>query len=245
MIEKDLARSGKPLFQARKYASTAVILGGGLVILAFGGRVFDDALRQFSYDSFWVAIAMLGGIIRIVTSGFAAPGTSGEGKKEAEAETLNTTGAYSVVRNPLYVGRILTFTGLAFLTGVWEYGALVFLISILFYERVISYEEQYLEGKFGDAYREWGARVPALLPRTSGWVKPGLKWWWRRLFFREVYKVLDVFSTILAYSLLKVYVITGAWTISESQATMAILLAGGYVVMTALKRMTNVFKGIE
>lgn len=245
MIEKDLARSGKPLFQARKYASTTVIIGGGLVILGFGGRVFDDALRQFSYDSFWVAIAMLGGIVRIVTSGFAAPGTSGEGKAEAEAETLNTTGAYSVVRNPLYVGRILTFTGLAFLTGVWEYGALVFLFSVLFYERVISYEEQYLEGKFGDAYQEWGARVPALMPRMSGWVKPGLNWWWRRLFFRETYKVLDLFSTILAYSLLKAYVITGAWEISGTQSTMIIVLGGGYVIMTALKRMTGVFRDIS
>ncbi|MFQ5534667.1 MAG: methyltransferase family protein [Sphingomonadales bacterium] len=245
MINNDMAKSGKPFFQRRKYASTVTIIGGALVILAFGGATFDDPLRQFSYDAFWIAVAAMGGIVRITASGFAALGTSGEGKKEAVAPELNTTGVYSLVRNPLYVGRVLTFTGLAFLTGVWEYGALVFLLSILFYERVIAYEEQYLAQKFGDEYSKWCARVPVFLPKLTGWVTPRLKWWWRRLFFRETYKVLDLAATVTAYTVLKDYAATGNWAFSSVQLAAIIVLATGYVVITSLKRFTRIFEGIS
>ena len=67
--------------------------------------------------------------MRVFTSGWAALGTSGRAKVAAEASELNTTGPYSLVRNPLYVGRILNFTGLAMLSGSWVFGAIVFLLA--------------------------------------------------------------------------------------------------------------------
>lgn len=244
MIDKDLADSGKSLFQCRRYASLAVMAGGGLVILAFGQQLFDDPLRQFSYDSFWIALALVGALVRVAASGFAAPGTSGEAKAKAEAEVLNTTGIYSVVRNPLYVGRILTFTGLAFLTGVWLFGMIVFLLSILFYERVIAYEERFLSQKFGQAYSDWCDRVPPLKPKLSVWVEPDRTWWWRRLFLRETNKVLDVFFTVVAYSMVKGFAILGMWPQSSQLIVLALLLSV-YFGKWLLIRYTGVFKGIS
>src|SRR3546814_11932746 len=89
------------------------------------------------------------------SSGWAALGTSGRAKVAAEASELNTTGPYSLVRNPLYVGRILNFTGLAMLSGSWVFGAIVFLLAILIYERISIYEEEFLREKFGAAHAEW------------------------------------------------------------------------------------------
>jgi hypothetical protein len=114
----------------------------------------------------------------------------------AEASELNTTGPYSLVRNPLYVGRILNFTGLAMLSGSWVFGAIVFLISVLIYERISIYEEEFLREKFGAAHAEWAKDVPALLPRLHGWVKPKYPFWWKRMIWREQNKLFLLATTV-------------------------------------------------
>ena len=134
---------------------------------------FADAGADCAW--FWVSlgVASAGAIVRVFTSGWAAFGTSGRAKVAAEASELNTTGPYSLVRNPLYVGRILNFTGLAMLSGSWVFGALVFLLAVLVYERISVYEEEFLRGKFGEAHAEWAARsagaaaAPARLGATQ------------------------------------------------------------------------------
>ena len=47
-----------------------------------------------------LGIAVAGACVRLVTSGYAALGTSGSNKIAAVAPELNTTGPYSLVRNP-------------------------------------------------------------------------------------------------------------------------------------------------
>jgi len=153
---------------------------------------------------------MLGATIRVVTSGFAALGTSGRAKVAAEASELNTTGPYSLVRNPLYVGRILNFTGLAMLTGSWVYGVIVFLLAILIYERISVYEEEYLRSKFGDTHKRWAATVPGMLPRLAGWVKPKYPFWWRRMLWREQNKLFLLATAVVLYYLARRDFETGA-----------------------------------
>ena len=201
---------------------------------------------------FWLSlgVAMAGAIIRIITSGFAALGTSGNTKKGAVASELNTTGPYSLVRNPLYVGRILNFTGLAMLTGSWVYGAIIFLASIIVYERISVYEEEFLRKEFGEAHAKWAAEVPALLPRLHGWVKPKYPFWWRRMIWRENKKLFWLATAILLYHLARLgfdgqaisddfhgtghvyYVIYGAILVIE-------------LVIRALRHFTKTFSGLS
>ena len=105
---------------------------------------FDSNGANLAWFCAAFGIAAAGALLRIVTSGHAALGTSGSNKVAAVAPELNTTGPYSLVRNPLYLGRILNFTGIAMLSGSWEYGALVFFVCILVYERISVYEEEFL-----------------------------------------------------------------------------------------------------
>ncbi len=245
MPDYTLEKIGKPFFRVRKYASTTVILVAIFIVLYFGGPIFDDPAMQLNYSIFWGGIAVLGALVRIVANGYAAPGTSGEGKKEAEAATLNTTGAYSLVRNPLYVGRILTFTGIAFFSNVWQYGVVVMIGSIYFFHCVIAYEEQFLRGRFGDAYEDWYHRVPSLIPKISGWVTPDRKWWWRRLFFRETYKVLDLATTLGVGTVLTNYVVTGGVYFNPLQLAMLFGIPVLYLTKTSLKRFTSAFDEIK
>jgi hypothetical protein len=200
MYQQELARSGKRLFFVRGLYIYTIIAIGTLWTWQTGLRgPFDSDAANNGW--FWLsfAVAASGAIIRVVTSGFAALGTSGRAKVAAEAAELNTTGPYSLVRNPLYVGRILNFTGLAMLSGSWVFGALIFLIAVIVYERISIYEEEYLRDKFGTAHSDWAANVPALMPRLTGWTSPKYPFWWKRMLWREQNKLFLLATAIFLY----------------------------------------------
>jgi len=157
---------------------------------------FGDAAADRAW--IWVAIgvASAGALIRIITSGYAALGTSGRVKSAPEAAELNTTGPYSLVRNPLYVGRIVNYTGLAMLSGSWVFGAIVFVLSVLIYIRISTYEADFLRAKFGQQFEKWAAETPLLLPRLQGWVKPKYLFWWKRMIWREQHKLFQLAAGI-------------------------------------------------
>lgn len=200
MYQHELARSGKKLFFVRGLYIYTIIAIGALLVWKTGiAGPFETESGNCAW--FWLSLGVAGSgaLVRVITSGFAALGTSGRAKVAAEASELNTTGPYSLVRNPLYVGRILNFTGLAMLTGSWVYGAIVFLLAVLIYERISIYEEEFLREKFGPAHAEWAKDVPALLPRLHGWVKPKYPFWWKRMIWREQNKLFLLATTVFLY----------------------------------------------
>lgn len=197
MYQTELARSGKRLFFIRgTYIYIIIAISTLIALTTRDVGPFADASLDCAW--FWLSlgVASAGAIVRVITSGFAALGTSGRAKVAAEASELNTTGPYSLVRNPLYVGRILNFTGLAMLSGSWVFGAIVFLLAVLVYERISIYEEEFLRGKFGEAHAAWAAEVPALFPRFHGWVKPKYAFWWKRMIWREQNKLFLLATTL-------------------------------------------------
>lgn len=194
----ELARSGEALFKVRgKYLGWVCVFS---IIIAY----FNGAMGPFSSDGAnlaWFcaafAVASAGALFRILTSGHAALGTSGSNKIGAVAAELNTTGTYSLVRNPLYTGRIINFTGIAMLSGSWVYAALTLLICILVYERISVYEEEFLRVEFGEAHSRWAENVPFLLPRLHGWEKPRYPFWIRRCIKREEKKIMWLFNVVV------------------------------------------------
>ena len=76
---------------------------------------------------------------------------------------LVTTGPYRFTRNPIYIGFVLAYFGLAIvLTSMWVLLLLIPVLAIL-QRGVVVPEEAYLERKFGDAYRKYQAHVPRWL----------------------------------------------------------------------------------
>ena len=88
---------------------------------------------------------------------FRAAGTHVEPWKPASA--LVTDGIFSWLRNPMYVGLtlFLVATSLALASDWMLVMTIVFVLVIHF--GVVKREERYLEAKFGDAYRQYKARV--------------------------------------------------------------------------------------
>lgn len=243
MYSKELARSGHALFTIRG-AYIYIVIAIGALIAWCSGQTGPFESAQANCVWFWISlgIASAAALLRIIVGGYAALGTSGNAKKAAVASELNTTGPYSLVRNPLYVGRILNFTGIAMLSGSWVFGALVFLISVLIYERISIYEENYLIEKFGAAHAKWAAEVPALLPRLHGWVKPKYPFWWRRAIRREYKKLFQLASAIFLFDFAR-----RGFTLPEDLTWYYVY--GGIVVVRlivgAARQFGKVFEGVS
>jgi protein-S-isoprenylcysteine O-methyltransferase Ste14 len=101
------------------------------------------------------------GLTALSARAFARAGTSLAPTRPSAALVMR--GPYGITRNPIYIGFVLVFFGLAIvLTSVW---LLVLLVPVLFVlERgVVEREEAYLDAKFGATYRKYQARVPRWL----------------------------------------------------------------------------------
>ena len=72
---------------------------------------------------------------------------------------LVTTGIHSWSRNPIYVGMFLLYAGISIAAASpWALLLALPLVVILRYG-VVAREEAYLDQHFGDAYRDYKARV--------------------------------------------------------------------------------------
>jgi len=246
MYQHELARSGEALFKIRGHYLTAVVIGGA--IIAYHSRTIGPFATESANQAwFWssLAIAVAGALIRIITSGFAALGTSGNSKDAPVAAELNTTGPYSLVRNPLYVGRIINFTGIAMLSGSWVYGALVLLISIIVYERVATFEEEFLRTQFPEAHAQWATQVPFLLPRLHGWLQPKYPFWLRRCIRRENKKLFWLVTAVMLYDFAR-----AGFDISRFHENIGwygawVLLAVVSLVIHLLRRFSKTFADIS
>ena len=72
---------------------------------------------------------------------------------------LVTTGIYGRTRNPIYLGLSAVYAGLAVGLNAWWAILLLAPVLVILQIGVIKREERYLEGRFGDDYRAYCARV--------------------------------------------------------------------------------------
>ena len=75
------------------------------------------------------------------------------------ASRLVTSGIYRWTRNPMYLGMVLLYAGVAVLFDSLLALLLLAPVIVIIRMYVISREEAYLERTFGDEYRAYKARV--------------------------------------------------------------------------------------
>ncbi len=89
---------------------------------------------------------------------FRAIGTNLETHKPTIA--LATDGPYRRSRNPIYMGLIFAYLGVAAAVGSLSMAALVVPFALILRFGVIAREEAYLAAKFGAAYDAYRAETP-------------------------------------------------------------------------------------
>ena len=82
----------------------------------------------------------------------------------AKNQQLATGGPYRYTRNPLYVGNIALWVGFALTARLVWLAPVILVLLGLEYHAIVRWEEQLLESRLGDAYRDYAARVPRWLP---------------------------------------------------------------------------------
>jgi protein-S-isoprenylcysteine O-methyltransferase Ste14 len=135
-----------------------------LPALITGGRT---APPFFGQASLGVGAALLAAGLLLLLDNFARFALEGLGTPApvAPTERLVDSGAYRVVRNPIYlavVSMILAEALLMASTWLLIYAAIVAVASHLF---IVFYEEPRLRRRFGEAYDSYAERTPRWAPR--------------------------------------------------------------------------------
>ncbi len=195
-LKETYEKQGAFLFRGRSYLP---LLVGPLVIAALLDPQYTHPFFSGFSGSLWKALCILisfsGLMVRCLVAGFVPLGTSGRNTERQVAESLNTRGLYSFVRNPLYLGNFLIILGLLLFIQVWWFTLAGIAIFWIFYERIIFTEEEFLRQKFGALFVEWSLKTPVFIPRFSGWQKPGLPYAWKIVLRREHSSQFGMVST--------------------------------------------------
>lgn len=215
-----------------------------LLVIVFLGLAHYEMPSDHLWDQMWemvcLAVAFTGLAVRIITIGYLLKGTSGRSTTTIGAASLNTSGMYSIVRNPLYLGNALIWLGISMLLRQWWVTLLFLLIFWLYYERIIYAEEDFLWEKFGDEFMAWAAKTPAFLPRLKNWVPPDRPFSVRKVLRRD-YSAF--FAIISAFTVMEILCDSRAMGKPEMDHLWLGLFIGGaaiYVTLRTLKKKTGV-----
>jgi protein-S-isoprenylcysteine O-methyltransferase Ste14 len=116
---------------------------------------------------------------------------------------LASTGAYSLVRHPLYLGNFLILGGFTVACGNWVVVAVVALFFLFYYPAAIRYEDHKLERIFGDEWHAWSADIPAMFPTSLRWrSNEDAQWNARQSLIRNgelVYTIFEIGAAVLLW----------------------------------------------
>jgi len=170
-LQETLEKQGNWLF---KYRGKLPLLLLALVIALFIRTeiypetfILEETPYEVYYERLCLLVCLFGLAIRAYTVGHTPANTSGRNENAQLADHLNTTGIYSLVRHPLYLGNFFMWFGLAMMTGHIWFLAGFCVFYWIYYERIMFAEEQFLRKKFGSAYLEWAEKTPAFIPSLN------------------------------------------------------------------------------
>ena len=128
-------------------------------------------------------------------------GLPGRNTRKQVADVFNTTGMYSVVRHPLYVGNFIHVAGDFLIFHLWWFTLLIALIFWVYYEKIMYAEEEFLKKKFGDQFLAWAEKTPLFIPHFSLWQAPEMQFSVKSALKREY---ASFFAMIAIFTGLKV-----------------------------------------
>jgi protein-S-isoprenylcysteine O-methyltransferase Ste14 len=248
-LQEELEKQGNWLFRYRSSLPLFILVIGIFVNIRTELHPEVFALKGTSYEiyyeTFCLLVSLFGLFIRVYTVGHTLDWTSGRNTAEGQvAIALNTTGIYSMVRHPLYLGNFFMWLGPAMLNGqIW------FIVSFclfywVYYERIMFAEEQFLRRKFQETYTSWAANVPAFIPNFKNFVKPVLGFSWKKVIRNEKNGLLSVFFIFCVFDIIGEMI--------EKKGTYNYFLMGGFIVsliffiiIQYLKKRTKVFSEIR
>ena len=240
MTDEKAERLGQFLFRYRSAVPTIT----AVVLLPLAMIHYGYPRGSHRLDTLWeilcLVISLSGLAIRMVTAGYAPRGTSGRNTSGQKAEQLNTTGMYSLVRNPLYLGNYLIWLGISLFPRAWWCPIAVTILFAVTHKYIVFAESQFLRRKFGSEYDPWASRTPSFLPRLGPWKAPAIPFSPRTVLKREH---TSFFSIMVAFTVLEFagdlfykhrLVVDWFWVVAFAISLVA------YAVLRTLKKRTHI-----
>lgn len=184
-------------------------------------------------------VSGIGLVIRALTVGQAPRGASGRNTREQEASSLTTTGLYSVVRHPLYLGNFLMGLGVSAYPRLWWLSLIFTLAFWLYYERIMFAEEAFLRSKFGDDYLEWAGRTPAFVPALGLYRPAELSFSLKTVLRREYNGFFAVVVLVTFLEAVRRWSLDGRPALAQPWVVGLVLSFGLWVTALCVKRGTT------
>lgn len=233
--------NGNKLFRFRGQIPLILFL---LAIPAVYFTDYSDYLENKNCQLFLLItsaiISFFGQVIRAIAIGTSNKHTSGRNTKEQVAEALNTTGIYSTLRHPLYLGNYFMWIGIVIYVGNIYFFLIVSLLFWLYYERIMFAEERFLERKFGQSYVDWSMKVPAFIPSFKNYVKNDIPFSMKTILRREYSGVTATIISFVFVDVLRNSFTAKAfvWTSTQTYVVIGALLIS--LILRSLKHYTKV-----
>ncbi len=235
-LKNEYVKTGNWLFKYRGSLPIFILIPA-IVFINFNSENF------FSNNSHWIyicfCISLFGELIRILTVGYVPIGTSGRNTAGQSARSLNTTGIYSMVRHPLYLGNYFIWLGVViFFNNIWLI-AIISLIYFLYYERIMFAEEEFLINKFGEEYTTWANTTPAIVPDFKVYSSPNSNFSLRTVLLREytgiggIIVIFGLLNGFQSYCMNGIFILENKWIFLSSIGVII------YFLLRSLKKYTN------
>jgi protein-S-isoprenylcysteine O-methyltransferase Ste14 len=217
-LQEECEKQGNFLFKYRGILPL-ILLGTSLAVFIHA-QYYDTARGNIiSFNNLLLsglAVSFAGFIIRIITVGYSASFTSGRNTDRQVADELNTTGIYSIVRHPLYLGNFLMWLGPAIvIQKIWFIIAFI-LAFWVYYERIMFAEEQFLRRKFGEFYLKWAEKTPAFIISLKNYTPAITRFSWKKVLRKEKNGFVAVFIVFYVFNSIREYILhqvpdTSSW----------------------------------
>lgn len=203
-LRNEFKTQGDFLFKNRSYIPIIAVLVA-LYIYTTDKNIKEFnliGLDVYSFEIMCFLVCLLGLLIRVLAVGYSSDNTSGRNTTVGQkADSINRTGLYSLFRHPLYIGNYFMWIGIAaFTQNFWFLLAFTFWY-MLYYERIMYAEEEFLISTYGQDYLDFSAKTPAVLPRFKNWTKPANSFSFIKIIRQEKTGILNLFLVIFIFKL--------------------------------------------
>ena len=236
---QSMEKEGNFLFKYRgQFPLLLFILSVPFIYLTDYNSISIELQTYYLYLA--ITFSTLGLLVRFYTIGTTPEGTSGRNTNEQIASVLNSTGMYSMLRHPLYLGNYLIWLGISVATFNNYFILIMSLLFWVYYERIMFAEERFLERRFGDKFLDWSNTLPAFIPSLFSFKKSDTSFSIITVLRREYAGVLATVIGFTFVELFRNYFTNKVWSISTISLQVVIATLFLVFVLRSLKHYTKV-----
>ena len=166
--------------------------------------IVDKCILNY-IQNFSILTALTGLLFRYYIIITTPNGTSGRNRSKQIANTLNTKGAYSIIRHPLYLANYLIWIGISLYSSSILLCLFTTTLFIIQYERIIIVEEKFLSKEFKLKFKDFCDNTSIFLPSFKNYKKPKYYFSLKKLIRREYVSTSITIIAFLYIDILHLY----------------------------------------